>query len=96
VSFIHKHRLFIILSLILIIIDGVFVMLSYTQAKHNLHQEEYKLAQDYFSALDIAFQIHSFPEKIGDRQLATTEKSDILLPLSTRLAQNLMLMLPSC
>jgi diguanylate cyclase (GGDEF)-like protein/PAS domain S-box-containing protein len=77
VSFIHKHRLFIILSLILIIIDGVFVMLSYTQAKHNLHQEEYKLAQDYFSALDIAFQIHSFPEKIGDRQLATTEKSDI-------------------
>ncbi|MGK0250438.1 MAG: diguanylate cyclase (GGDEF)-like protein/PAS domain S-box-containing protein, partial [Oleispira sp.] len=76
-SFIHKHRLFIILSLILIIIDGVFVMLSYTQAKHNLHQEEYKLAQDYFSALDIAFQIHSFPEKIGDRQLATTEKSDI-------------------
>jgi diguanylate cyclase (GGDEF)-like protein/PAS domain S-box-containing protein len=65
------------LSLLLAIIDGVFVALSYTQAKHNLHQEEYKLAQDYFSALDIAFQIHSSPENIHESQLATAEKSDI-------------------
>ena len=76
-NFIHNHRLFISLSLLLIIIDGIFVTLSYSQAKHNLHQEEYKLAQDYFSALDIAFQIHSSPENIHESQLATAEKSDI-------------------
>jgi diguanylate cyclase (GGDEF)-like protein/PAS domain S-box-containing protein len=77
VKFFQKHRLFIILSLLLAIIDGVFVTLSYSQAKHNLHQEEYKFAQDYFSALDIAYEILSSQVNIRDNQLATTDKDDI-------------------
>ena len=76
-NFLQKHRLFIVLSLLLAIIDGVFVMRSYTQAKHSLHEEEYKLAQDYFSALDIAYQMHSSPENIRNSLQTTIETYDI-------------------
>ncbi len=76
-KFFQQHRLFIVLSLLLAIIDGVFVILSYTQAKHNLHQEEYILAQDYFAALDITYQTLSSPKNILDNQLATIDTGDI-------------------
>jgi diguanylate cyclase (GGDEF)-like protein/PAS domain S-box-containing protein len=55
-TFILKHRLFIILSILLAVIVSASVTFSYTQAKRNLHQAEQKLAQNYFSALNIAYQ----------------------------------------
>ena len=55
-TFLLRHRLFIILSILLAIIVSAAVTLSYTQAKHNLHEEEQRLAQNYFSAFDIAYQ----------------------------------------
>jgi len=55
-TFFIKHRLFITLSLLLAIIACAFVTLSYTQAKYDLHEDEQRLAQNYFSAFDIAYQ----------------------------------------
>lgn len=55
-TFFIKHRLFIMLSILLAIIASAFVTFSYTQAKRNLHEEEELLAQNYFSAFDIAYQ----------------------------------------
>ncbi len=55
-AFIKKHRLFLILSLLIAIIDGSFVALTYHQAKHNLHLEEQHKAINHFSAFDIAYQ----------------------------------------
>lgn len=51
-----KHRLFILLSLLLAIIASAFVVLTHSQAKYNLHQEEQRLAENYFSAFNIAYQ----------------------------------------
>lgn len=80
-SFFQKHRLFITLSLLLAIIDGVFVTLSYTQAKHKLHEDEYQLAQDYFSALDIAYQAQLDRENINDIQLSSGNTYDLFTPI---------------
>tara|TARA_R110002050_G_scaffold9504_2_gene33463 strand:- start:36727 stop:39963 length:3237 start_codon:yes stop_codon:yes gene_type:complete len=44
------------LSMLFVILISAFIMLSYTQAKINLHQTEQSLAQNYFSAFDIAYQ----------------------------------------
>ena len=55
-SLFKKHRLFFILSLIIAIIDGVFVSLTYFQAKQNLHLEQQQKANNHFSAFDIAYQ----------------------------------------
>ncbi len=55
-TFFIKHRLFIMLSLLLALIASAIVTLSYTQDKEHLHAEEEQLAQSYFSAFDIAYQ----------------------------------------
>lgn len=88
-TFFQKHRLFIILSLLLAIINAVFIMLSYTQAKHNLHQEEHALAQSYFSALDIAYQTQSSPENISNLQLKTIETGNIFTAAFNTISSNL-------
>lgn len=55
-AFIKKHRLFLILSLLIAIIDGSFVVLTYKQAKHNLHIDEQQKAINHFAAFDISYQ----------------------------------------
>jgi len=55
-AFIKKHRLFLILSLLIAIIDGSFVALTYHQAKHNLLLDRQQKAINHFSAFDIAYQ----------------------------------------
>ena len=51
-----KHRLFLVISLLIAIIDGAFVSLTYFQAKHNLHIDEQQKAINHFAAFDIAYQ----------------------------------------
>jgi len=70
-TFYLKHHLFVILSILLVIIVSAFITLSYTQAKLNLHKEEQKLALNYFSAFNIAYQstqdnINSTPQVVND------------------------------
>lgn len=55
--FIKKHRLFLIISLLIALIDAAFVGMTYLQAKHNLHQEEQRLAINHFSAFDITYKL---------------------------------------
>jgi len=55
-AFIKKHRLFLLLSLLIAIIDGSFVALTYKQAEHNLHLDEQQKAINHFAAFDIAYQ----------------------------------------
>jgi len=55
-AFIKKYRFFLILSLLIAIIDGSFVGLTYYQAKHNLHLDEQQKAINHFAAFDIAYQ----------------------------------------
>jgi len=51
-----KHRIFIIISIFIIIVDSTFVALTYNQAQNNLHYEEQKNAINHFSAFDIAYK----------------------------------------
>jgi len=55
-ALLKKHRLFLILSLLIAIIDGFFVGMTYLQAQHNLHLDEQQKAINHFSAFDIAYQ----------------------------------------
>ncbi|NOQ93626.1 MAG: hypothetical protein GQ547_03200, partial [Methylophaga sp.] len=54
--FFKKHRLFLIISLLIAIIDGAFVGITYLQAKHNIHLDEQQKAINHFSAFDIAYK----------------------------------------
>jgi diguanylate cyclase (GGDEF)-like protein/PAS domain S-box-containing protein len=75
--FFQKKRFFIILSIIVAIINSFFVILAYTQAKHNLHQQEYKLAQHYFATVDIAYQLAESQRNINSISGATLDISNI-------------------
>ncbi len=54
--FIKKHRVFIIFSLLVAIIDASFVAITYFQAKNNLHVEEQQKALSHFAIFDVAYQ----------------------------------------
>jgi len=54
--YLKKHRLFIILTLLIGCIDSAFVYLTYIQAKSRLHIEEQQLAINHLSAFEIAYK----------------------------------------
>lgn len=76
-TFLIKHRLFILLSLVLAIIAGIFIQFSYTQAKQSLYAEQQQLAHNYFSAFDIAYR--STQSHVNSIRLA-----DINIPISDK------------
>jgi len=54
--YLKKHRLFIVLTLLIGCIDSAFVYLTYIQAESRLHVEEKQLAVNYLSAFEIAYK----------------------------------------
>jgi len=51
-----KYQLFLALTVLIALIDGAFVYLTFVQSKERLHTEQQEQAKNYFSVFDIAYQ----------------------------------------